>query len=103
MTEGQAPSSKPENILRIGIQIRVEHRAYRSHADDVLFKDYMPYFDCARTIERHKRTSETTKVVWYLVSDSQRPKEKALERYGPDLLVTSTQPNTHVAHTRSKD
>lgn len=63
----------------------------------------MQNFDCARTIERLKRTSETTKVVSYLVSDSQRLKEKALERYGPDLLVASTQPNTHVAHTRSKD
>ncbi|TFJ81195.1 hypothetical protein NSK_007463 [Nannochloropsis salina CCMP1776] len=103
MTEGQDPSSKPENVLRIGIQIRVGDRVYRSHTDDVQFEDYMPYFDCARTIERHKRTSETTKVVWYLVSDSQRLKEKALERFGPDLLVTSTQPNTHVAHTQPKD
>ncbi|EWM20209.1 hypothetical protein Naga_100946g2 [Nannochloropsis gaditana] len=56
----------------------------------------MSYFQCAREIEHHKRTPETTKVVWYLVSDSLRLKELALMKFGQDLVVTSTEPSRHV-------
>ena len=87
-----------EDVLRIGIQIRVGDFVFNApgKAQALQLKDYMAYFDCAREIENHKRTVKTSKVLWYLVSDSQRLKELALDEFGPDLLVTSTEPSRHV-------
>jgi hypothetical protein len=86
------------NTLRIGIQIRVGDFVFNQpgKAERLSLDDYMSYFQCAREIEHHKRTPETTKVVWYLVSDSLRLKELALEKFGQELVVTSTEPSRHV-------
>ena len=87
-----------QDVLRIGIQIRVGDFVFNKpgKAQALQLQDYMSYFDCAREIEKHKRTNKTSKVVWYLVSDSQRLKELALDKFGPDLLVTSTEASRHV-------
>ncbi len=96
--EQAAAIAAAENVLRIGIQIRVGDFVFNKpgKANQLKLADYMSYFDCAKEIQNHRRTHATKKVLWYLVSDSQRLKELALERFGPDLLVTSTEPSRHV-------
>ena len=86
-------------MLRIGIQIRVGDFVFSNpdKANQVQLEDYMPYFECAQQIQKHRRTQATKQVLWYLVSDSQRLKELAVDKFGAELLVTSTAaPSRHV-------
>lgn len=85
-------------LLRIGIQIRVGDTVYNASAkpEDIRLQDYKSFFDCALQIQEHRRTAPTTRIVWYLLSDSHRLKQLALEEFGRDVLVTDTTPNKHV-------
>lgn len=85
-------------LLRIGLQIRVGDTVYNASAkqDDIRLQDYKSFFDCATQIQEHRRTPATTRVVWYLLSDSHRLKQLALEEFGRDVLVTDTTPNKHI-------
>lgn len=45
---------------------------------------------------RNPRANQTNQVLWYLISDSARLRQLALERFGADKLVTQTAAAHHI-------
>ena len=69
-------------------------------AKQLSLDDYMSYVRCVRELKHHKRTPETTKVVWYLVPESLRLKELALEKFGQDLFFIPPQSRVGTSSTQ---
>ena len=78
-------------------QIRAGDWTFEGADIEMNFRSYLPFFYCAREIEDYAKPREDTKALWYLISDSQALREKALKQFGPDKLVTLTRKHHHIA------
>lgn len=86
-------------VFSVGIQIRTGDTALRRpFLDAHLLADYSPFFECADQIARtHSRPDQ--RVVYYLVTDSAKLREQAIEAYQDRILVTGL-PIRHI-HARN--
>eukprot|EP01036_Dinobryon_divergens_P032402 gene32402-41978_t len=68
-------SDSGRKVLKIGIQIRIGDDSWGDHHRDGVedLAHYMPYFKCARQIEKfalHGRDSNWTSSLWYILTES---------------------------------
>jgi hypothetical protein len=86
------------DAVRIGIQIRAGNWTFNDEEKkQVELEPYMPFFNCARQIEEFAKPHTDSQVLWYVISDSDEVRKKALAKFGPKLLVTLTREAKHVA------
>eukprot|EP00611_Tribonema_gayanum_P008408 TRINITY_DN1791_c0_g1_i2.p1 TRINITY_DN1791_c0_g1~~TRINITY_DN1791_c0_g1_i2.p1 ORF type:complete len:222 (-),score=36.46 TRINITY_DN1791_c0_g1_i2:162-827(-) len=92
-------SSADDTVLKIAVQIRMGDSAFdpnqdQHHAGKAL-KAAAGFADCAKQIAASRSSPKTSKVLWYVASDSAFLRTHLLREYGADMIVTSTAKSVH--------
>jgi hypothetical protein len=91
-----------KSILKIGIHLRAGDDVLNHHAA-VHLSEFTHLFRCAEDIEKFafaKSGSKYSKAVWYVISDNREFRDYALQKYGSEKILTTT--NATILHGHSK-
>ncbi|KAG5189463.1 hypothetical protein JKP88DRAFT_301886 [Tribonema minus] len=92
-------SSTDDTVLKIAVQIRMGDSVFDPERDQKRAENTLKasegFVECAKQIAASRRSPKTSKVLWYVASDSEFLRAHLLSEYGADTIVTNSAKSIH--------